>query len=117
MPQYIACPNSANCGRTGFVGSPSGEVKECKFCGPLIRKTLKINGFLPYGWVTREVVESICSRDAKIAASTKAESELVQFKARNPGISNNQVKKFLREKTLKYEEEIFNDLKQQYNLK
>jgi hypothetical protein len=116
MPQYIACPNADICSRTGFVSSPSGKIQECKFCGPLIRKTLNINNFLAYGWTTREVAETICRRDAKIAATTKVERELAQLKARNQGISNSQAKKFLRENTLKYEEEIFNDLKQQYKL-
>lgn len=117
MPQYIACPNSAICGRTGFIPSQNGrEIHECKFCGPFVRKTLNINNFLAYGWTTREVVESICRHDAKVAAASKAYSETEQIKANTKNISKSKAKKFCREQTLKYEEEIFNDLKQQYNL-
>jgi hypothetical protein len=116
MPQYIGCPNAEECGRTGYIPGNNHKIQECKFCGPIVRRNLHINGFLPYGWTTREMAVNICQHDAKIKAAQKAECELAIRKSQNPGMSNSQAKKFLRENTLKYEKEIFNDLKLQYKL-
>ena len=116
MPQYIACPNAAICSRTGFVPSTAKGLHECNFCGRTVRSTLKLDGFLPYGWTTREMAENVCHREAKMQAATKVEHELAIYKTRNFGISNSQVKKFIREYTIKYETEIFNELKAKYKL-
>jgi len=116
MPQYIACPNAAICSRTGFIPSTSKGLHECKFCGRTVRSTLKLDGFLPYGWTTHEMAENVCHRDAKIQATTKVEHELTIYKAHNSSMSNSQVKKFIREYTMKYEAEIFNELKAKYKL-
>jgi hypothetical protein len=116
MPQYIACPNAAICSRTGFVPSTVKRLQECNFCGRTVRSTLKLDGFLPYGWTTHEMAENVCYRESKMQAAVKVEHELARYKAQNSSMSNGQAKKFIREYTIKYEAEIFIELKAKYKL-
>ena len=113
MPQYIACPNSKLCDRSGFIPSNTFVRKECEFCGSKVRKLLKVDGFLPFGWTTHELAENICRNKALILAQEKVSSEVKTL----VDISNSQKKKFIRSKTMQYENEFFEKIKVQYNLK